>query len=218
MHHTMIVVAPARIVTTRWPAVAVKSDVKTGHDIAYLSRGHASGCARAMAYYTRSGESPGTWEGRGCAALGVSGTLQAEVAERLYQEGIGPSRERIIRHADPKSDEDQHLEVEDRQSVQAGVAGNHGCAPSHPQTVEAQGRPHRLLPILLPSRWTTPVPDGQLRNVGPAHGPQWTILDDVPTTTDQRAGGSSPSERVRSMRRKMAGSSRCGGISFAVHG
>jgi conjugative relaxase-like TrwC/TraI family protein len=87
--------------------VAVKSDVKTGHDIAYVTRGHASGCAGAMAYYTRSGESPGTWEGRGIAALGVSGTVEAEVAERLYQEGVGPGGERIIRHAAPKTGEDQ---------------------------------------------------------------------------------------------------------------
>ena len=64
--------------------MAVKSDVKTGHDIAYVTRGHASGCAGAMAYYTRTGDPPGTWEGRGCTALGVSGTVQAEVAERLY--------------------------------------------------------------------------------------------------------------------------------------
>ncbi len=35
--------------------------------------------------------------------------------------------------------------------------------------------------VLLPSRWTTPVPDGQLWNVGPAHGPEWTVLDDLPT-------------------------------------
>ena len=45
--------------------MAVKSDVKTGHDIAYVTRGHASGCTGAMAYYTRTGEPPGTWEGRG---------------------------------------------------------------------------------------------------------------------------------------------------------
>jgi len=70
--------------------VAVKSDVKTGHDIAYVTRGHASGCAGAMAYYTRTGDPPGTWEGRGCAVLGVSGTVEAEVAERLYQDGMGP--------------------------------------------------------------------------------------------------------------------------------
>jgi conjugative relaxase-like TrwC/TraI family protein len=101
----MIVAAPARTVADRWPAVAVKSDVKTGHDIAYVTRGHASGCADAMAYYTRSGDPPGRWEGRGTAALGVSGTVEAEVAERLYQEGVGG--ERIIRHAAPKDDEDQ---------------------------------------------------------------------------------------------------------------
>jgi len=83
MHHTMTVAAPVLTVTKRRPAVAVKSDVKTGHDIAYVTHGHASGCAGAMAYYTRTGDPPGRWEGRGCAALGVSGTVQAEVAERL---------------------------------------------------------------------------------------------------------------------------------------
>jgi hypothetical protein len=31
----------------------------------------------------------------------------AEVAERLYQEGVGPHGERIIQHATPKTDEDQ---------------------------------------------------------------------------------------------------------------
>jgi conjugative relaxase-like TrwC/TraI family protein len=107
MHHTMTVAAPARTVPNRRPAVAVKSDVKTGHDIAYVTRGHASGCTGAMAYYTSSGEPPGTWEGRGTAALGVSGTVVAEVAERLYQEGVGPHGERIIQHATPKTGEDQ---------------------------------------------------------------------------------------------------------------
>jgi hypothetical protein len=107
MHHTMTMAAPARTVTTRPPAVAVKSDVKTGHDIAYVTRGHNSGCAGAMAYYTRTGDPPGTWEGRGCAALGVSGTVEAEVAERLYQEGVAPGGERIIQHADPKTSKGQ---------------------------------------------------------------------------------------------------------------
>ena len=49
-------------------------------------------------------------------------------------------------------------------------------------------------PQLLPSRRTTSVLCGQLWNVGPAHGPQQTVLDDVPTPTDQKvqehAGGS----------------------------
>jgi conjugative relaxase-like TrwC/TraI family protein len=87
--------------------VAVKSDVKTGHDIAYVTRGHASGCAGAMAYYTRTGDPPGTWEGRGCAVLGLSGTVEAAVAERLYQQGVAPGEERIIQHAAPKTGEDQ---------------------------------------------------------------------------------------------------------------
>ena len=107
MHHTMAAAAPARTVTSKRPAVAVKSDVKTGHDIAYVTRGHSSGCAGAMAYYTRTGDPPGTWEGRGCAALGVSGTVEAAAAERLYQEGVAPGGERIIQHAAPKTGEDQ---------------------------------------------------------------------------------------------------------------
>jgi TrwC relaxase len=107
MHHTMTVAAPARTATRKRPPVAVKSDVKTGHDIAYVTRGHASGCAGAMAYYTRSGEPPGTWEGRGAAALGLSGTVEAAVAEQLYQEGVAPGGERIIRHAAPKTAEDR---------------------------------------------------------------------------------------------------------------
>jgi hypothetical protein len=47
----------------------------------------------------------------------------------------------------------------------------------------------RLLPILLPSGWTTLVPGGQLWNVGPAHRPQWKVLDDVPQPTDQKVRG-----------------------------
>jgi hypothetical protein len=42
----------------------------------------------------------------------------------------------------------------------------------------------RLLPILLPSRSATPVPGGQLWNVGPAHGRQQTAQDDLPKPTD----------------------------------
>jgi hypothetical protein len=106
MHHTMTAAAPARTVTTRRPAVAVKTDIRTGHDIAYVTRGNASGCAGAMAYYNRTGDPPGTWEGCGCAALGVSGRVAAAVAERLYQ-GVGPGGERMIRHVAPKSGEDQ---------------------------------------------------------------------------------------------------------------
>src|SRR5215472_18520116 len=41
--------------------------------------------------------------------------------------------------------------------------------------------------MLLPSRWTRRVPCGRLWNLRPAHGPQRTVLDDVPTPTDQKA-------------------------------
>jgi hypothetical protein len=46
--------------------------------------------------------------------------------------------------------------------------------------------PMRLLPILLPSRWTTPGTCGQLWNGGSAYGQRRTILGAVPTPTDQR--------------------------------
>jgi hypothetical protein len=51
--------------------------------------------------------------------------------------------------------------------------------------------PPRLLPTVLPSRWTRRVPCGQLWNVGPAQRPHRTVLDDVPTPTDLRVAGSS---------------------------
>ena len=65
--------------------MAVKTDVRTGHDIAYVTRGHASGCAGAIGYYTRTGEPPGTWEGRGGAALGLSGTVEPSTWWRVWQ-------------------------------------------------------------------------------------------------------------------------------------
>ena len=48
--------------------------------------------------------------------------------------------------------------------------------------------PPQLLPILLPSRRTTPVLCGRLWNVVPAHGPPRTVLDELPTPTDQKVG------------------------------
>jgi hypothetical protein len=59
MHHTMTMAAPARTVAKRRPTVAVKTDVKTGYDIKYVTRGHVSGCTGAMAYYTSSSEPQG---------------------------------------------------------------------------------------------------------------------------------------------------------------
>ena len=57
--------------------------------------------------------------------------------------------------------------------------------------------PPLLLPTLLPSRWTTLARHRQIWNIGPAHRPHRTALDDAPTPTDQKVGGSSPSERAQ---------------------
>ena len=69
-----------------------------GHDVAYLTAGqHAGGCAGAMSYYAASGEPPGRWAGRGAAALGLSGQVDLAVIGRLYQHGIGPGGEALIK-------------------------------------------------------------------------------------------------------------------------
>jgi hypothetical protein len=52
-------------------------------------------------------------------------------------------------------------------------------------------RAPRLLPTLLPSRWTAPDARGQLRNIGPAYDRRRTVLDDLPTPTDLKVAGSS---------------------------
>ena len=58
-----------------------------GHDVAYFTSGQGrGGCAGAMSYYTAAGEPPGQWAGNGAAALGLSGTVDPDVIERLYQD------------------------------------------------------------------------------------------------------------------------------------
>jgi hypothetical protein len=47
--------------------------LRTSHDVGYFNAGHGDGgCARAVAYDTRSGEPPGQWHGNraklGCLA------------------------------------------------------------------------------------------------------------------------------------------------------
>ena len=69
--------------------------------------------------------------------------------------------------------------------------GNLGYVRPESRQSRIEAGPPRLLPIMLPSRWTTPVQCGQLWNVGPAHGPRRTVLDEVPTPTDQMVSGPS---------------------------
>jgi len=50
-----------------------------------------------MRYYTAAGEPPGQWAGRGAAALGLSGTVDGEVMDRLYMQHVGPNGELLTR-------------------------------------------------------------------------------------------------------------------------
>ncbi len=50
-----------------------------------------------MRYYTASGEPAGQWAGKGAAALGLSGTVDAKVMDRLYMQHVGPDGELLTR-------------------------------------------------------------------------------------------------------------------------
>src|SRR5260370_4838462 len=77
--------------------------LRAGHDVAYFTRGScAGGCVGAMAYYTASGEPPGQWAGKGARSLGLDGQVDPGVIERLYQKGIGPGGEMLLRPRVPK--------------------------------------------------------------------------------------------------------------------
>ena len=73
----------------------------------YLTSGHAhGGNAGAMSYYTASGEPAGQWAGKGSAALGLSGTVDAKVMDRLYMEHVGPDGELLTRPRGKAATED----------------------------------------------------------------------------------------------------------------
>ena len=79
-----------------------------GHDVAYFTRGQGrGGCAGAMSYYTAAGEPPGEWAGKGATTLGLSGQVDADVIERLYQESIGPGGELLVKRRQAKKAQDR---------------------------------------------------------------------------------------------------------------
>ena len=88
--------------------MTTNTTLHAGHDVRYLTSGNAhGGNAGAMRYYTASGEPPGRWAGTGAAALGLSGTVDAKVMDRLYMEHIGPGGERLTRPRGKAKDDDQ---------------------------------------------------------------------------------------------------------------
>ena len=76
--------------------------------MAYLTAGqHAGGCAGAMSYYTAAGEPPGQWAGKGAAALGLTGQVDPAVIGRLYQHGIGPGGELLVKRRQSRAAEER---------------------------------------------------------------------------------------------------------------
>ena len=79
-----------------------------GHDVTYFTRGQGrGGCAGAMSYYTAVGEPPGEWAGKGAATLGLSGVVDADVIERLYQENTGPGGELLVKRRPSRAASDR---------------------------------------------------------------------------------------------------------------
>ena len=88
--------------------MTTNTTLHAGHDVRYLTSGNAhGGNAGAMRYYTASGEPPGRWAGKGAAALGLSGTVDGEVMDRLYMLHVGPSGELLTRPRGTAKDDDQ---------------------------------------------------------------------------------------------------------------
>src|SRR5450432_3194826 len=66
----------------------------TGYDTAYLTDAVGAGAD----YYTGAeGEPPGYGQGRGAAALGLAGEVDADVMRALYHEDVGPDGEVLVR-------------------------------------------------------------------------------------------------------------------------
>ncbi len=79
--------------------------IKSGHDVNYFTQAGPSGCTGAMAYYTKAGEPPGQWHGRGARSLDLRGQVDADVIRRLYMEHIGPDGEVLAKRHAHKSDQ-----------------------------------------------------------------------------------------------------------------
>ena len=91
-----------------------------GHDVAYFTRGQGrGGCAGAMSYYTAAGEPPGEWAGKRGRSLGLTGLVDPDVIERLYQENTGPGGELLVRRRQSRAASDR-----EEQAVAAYLAGH----------------------------------------------------------------------------------------------
>jgi TrwC relaxase/AAA domain len=88
--------------------VSTNVTLHAGHDVAYFTRGQdRGGCAGAISYYTAAGEPPGEWAGKGAAALGLSGVVDPDVIEQLYQDNTGPGGELLVKRRQTKTAADR---------------------------------------------------------------------------------------------------------------
>jgi conjugative relaxase-like TrwC/TraI family protein len=129
--------------------VTTNTTLHAGHDVRYLTSGKAhGGNAGAMRYYTASGEPPGRWAGKGAAALGLSGTVDGKIMDRLYMQHVGPSGERLTRPRGKAKDDDQAeaafraahpfaSETEVAEAVATARAGTRTSVPYYDLTVSA---------------------------------------------------------------------------------
>jgi conjugative relaxase-like TrwC/TraI family protein len=88
----------------------VSGSLHTGYDTGYLTDAVGKGRTGADYYTGEAGEPPGYWQGRGAAALGLSGEIggqdeagkaSAAVMRRLYHEDIGPDGQVLARRQRP---------------------------------------------------------------------------------------------------------------------
>jgi TrwC relaxase/AAA domain len=124
--------------------VSANVTLHAGHDVAYFTRGQGrGGCAGAMSYYTAAGEPPGEWAGKGAAALGLSGAVDPDVIERLYQENTGPGGELLVKRRQSKTAADREAAA-----VAAFLASHPYASATELAEVRAAGRgkdPHQVL-------------------------------------------------------------------------
>jgi flagellar biosynthesis GTPase FlhF len=123
--------------------VSTNVTLHAGHDVAYFTRGqHRGGCAGAMSYYTAAGEPPGEWAGKGAATLGLSGAVDADVIERLYQENTGPGGELLVKRRQSRAASDR-----EEQAVAAYLAAHPYASATELAEVRAAERakdPHQV--------------------------------------------------------------------------
>jgi hypothetical protein len=121
--------------------VSTNVTLHAGHDVAYFTSGqHRGGCAGAMSYYAAAGEPPGEWAGKGTATLGLNGTVDPDIIERLYQENIGPGGELLVKRRQSKK-------ANERESAAAYLAANPYASTTELAEVRAAERgkdPHQV--------------------------------------------------------------------------